>query len=99
MNNRNLLLSDGAEIDSRPQLEIHADDVKCSHGVAVGQLDPDAVFYLESRGIGQDSARQWLTFAFAKAMLENIDLDELRRQEHAALLTALPQAESIGEWP
>lgn len=70
MNNRNLLLSDDAEIDTKPQLEIHADDVKCAHGVTIGQLDPDSVFYLESRGIDATTAREMLTFAFAAEIVE-----------------------------
>ncbi|QJD30029.1 Fe-S cluster assembly protein SufD [Methylococcus geothermalis] len=72
MNNRNLLLSDDAEIDTKPQLEIHADDVKCGHGVTIGQLDPDSVFYLESRGIDAATAREMLTFAFAAEIVERI---------------------------
>jgi Fe-S cluster assembly protein SufD len=98
MSSRNLLLSDNAEIDSKPQLEIHADDVKCSHGVTVGQLDQGAVFYLESRGIDEASARNMLTFAFANEMVERIRLNSLRRQVRAALLAALPQAAPFGDW-
>lgn len=98
MSSRNLLLSENAEIDSKPQLEIHADDVKCSHGVTVGQLDQGAVFYLESRGIDEASARNLLTFAFANEMVEKIRLDSLRQQVRAALLAALPQAASLGDW-
>ena len=70
MSNRNLLLSEDAEIDSKPQLEIHADDVKCAHGVTIGQLDAQAVFYLQSRGIDEPAARNMLTFAFANEMVE-----------------------------
>jgi Fe-S cluster assembly scaffold protein SufB len=70
MSSRNLLLSADAEIDSKPQLEIHTDDVKCSHGVTVGQLDAESVFYLQSRGIDETSARNMLTFAFANEMVE-----------------------------
>ncbi len=67
--NPNLLLSDGAEIDTKPQLEIYADDVKCSHGAAIGRLDPEALFYLRSRGIGQAEARALLTRGFAAEVL------------------------------
>jgi Fe-S cluster assembly protein SufD len=68
--NPNLLLGDRAEIDTKPQLEIYADDVKCSHGATVGQLDEDALFYLRSRGIGQDDARELLVRAFASEIIE-----------------------------
>ena len=67
--NPNLLLSDDAEIDSKPQLEIYADDVKCSHGSAIGRLDPEALFYLRSRGIDVDEARALLTRGFAGEVL------------------------------
>jgi Fe-S cluster assembly protein SufD len=63
--NHNLLLSDNAEIDAKPELEIYADDVKCSHGTTVGQLDETALFYLRSRGLGKHQAIQVLTRAFA----------------------------------
>lgn len=69
---RNLLLSREAEIDAKPQLEIHADDVKCAHGLTVGQLDPGAIFYLASRGVDEDEARQLLTFGFANEIVERI---------------------------
>ncbi len=82
--NKNLLLSEGAEIDTRPQLEILADDVKCTHGAAVGQLDEEAVFYLRSRGIGQKAARDMLTYAFVSEMLGLITIPELKTLiEHA----------------
>lgn len=95
---RNLLLSGDAEIDAKPQLEIHADDVKCGHGVTVGQLDPQSVFYLQSRGVDELSARDMLTFAFANEIVEKIRLDGLKRQVRAALLAALPQAAIRGDW-
>jgi Fe-S cluster assembly protein SufD len=98
MSNRNLLLSADAEIDGKPQLEIHADDVKCSHGVTVGQLDPNAVFYLESRGVDEPSARNMLTFAFANEMVEKIRPDSLRNLVRAELLAALPQTDIRGDW-
>ena len=62
--NNNLLLSDKAQVFAKPQLEIFADDVKCSHGCTVGQFDPESLFYLRSRGIGEDSARKLLVEAF-----------------------------------
>lgn len=98
MNCRNLLLSEGAEIDSKPQLEIHADDVKCSHGVTVGQLDPQSVFYLQSRGIDEAAARNTLTFAFAHEAVEKIRLDDLRRLVQVELLAALPNTGIRGDW-
>ena len=64
--NMNLLLSEDAQIDTKPQLEIYADDVKCSHGAAVGQLDPEELFYLQSRGMNADDARNLLTYGFAE---------------------------------
>ena len=67
--NHNLLLSDKAEIDTKPELEIYADDVKCSHGATVGQLEKAALFYLRSRGLGRDEAAQILTRAFAAAIV------------------------------
>ena len=63
--NKTLLLSDEATIDTKPQLEIFADDVKCTHGATVGHLDEEQMFYLRSRGIGEEAARDLLTFAFA----------------------------------
>jgi Fe-S cluster assembly protein SufD len=65
-----LLLHRGARVQSRPQLEIHTDEVKCSHGATVGELDPAALFYLRSRGIDAESARRLLVEGFAKAVLE-----------------------------
>jgi Fe-S cluster assembly protein SufD len=67
--NPNLLIGAGAEVDSKPQLEIHADDVKCSHGASVGQIDPEAFFYLRSRGLSAETARDLLTRAFAQEIL------------------------------
>lgn len=78
--NRNLLLCDDADINSQPQLEIYADDVKCSHGSTVGQLDPDAIFYLRSRGIGQAEAARVLTRAFAGELVERVRVDAVREQ-------------------
>ena len=71
--NRNLLLTPGAEIDTKPDLEIYADDVQCSHGATTGQLDPAAMFYLRSRGLGESEARSALTRAFASAVLGKVD--------------------------
>jgi len=76
--NKNLLLSDRAEVDTRPRLEIYADDVKCTHGAAVGQIDEEALFYLRSRGISHQAARGVLIYAFAQELVERIDLEPLR---------------------
>lgn len=76
--NNNLLLSRGAEIDTKPQLEIYADDVKCAHGATVGQLDADALFYLRARGVDEAAARRMLTFAFANDILAKIAHNELQ---------------------
>ena len=70
--NRNLLLSDDAQIDTKPQLEIYADDVKCTHGATIGQIEADALFYLRSRGIDEASARRLLLVAFASECLERM---------------------------
>jgi Fe-S cluster assembly protein SufD len=76
--NKNLLLSRDAVINTKPQLQIWADDVRCTHGATIGQLDSEALFYLRSRGIGHDEARHLLTFAFANDVLGRMKLEELR---------------------
>ena len=76
--NNNLLLSDQARVDTKPQLEIFADDVKCTHGATVGRLDETALFYMRSRGIGPGEAKRLLTYAFAADVLEKIELEPLR---------------------
>lgn len=89
--NKNLLLSASAQIDTRPRLEIFADDVKCAHGATVGQLDEEAVFYLRSRGIALNAARGLLTYAFVSQMLELIRVAPLRsslEKQIAARLSA-----------
>jgi Fe-S cluster assembly protein SufD len=91
-NSDNLLLSNKAEIDTKPELEIYADDVKCSHGATVGELDEDHLFYLRARGIGAEEARSLLTFAFAQTILERIDLPELRERAGRAISRQLPNA-------
>ena len=70
--NRNLLLSDDAQIDTKPQLEIYADDVKCTHGATIGQIDENALFYLRSRGLDESGARQLLLLAFASECVERM---------------------------
>ncbi len=78
--NNNLLLSTDAHADSQPQLEIYADDVKCTHGSTVGPLDPRALFYLRSRGVGKEEARRLLTYGFAAEILGRMDVALLRAQ-------------------
>lgn len=75
---KNILLTDDATINTKPQLEIYADDVKCSHGSSTGKLDEDAMFYLRARGLGVDSARTLLLYAFAADVLETIRIKELK---------------------
>lgn len=89
----NLLLDESAEIDTKPELEIHADDVKCSHGATVGEIDEQHLFYLRSRGIDASSARALLTFAFANSVLQDIELPALRDAIADRIAARLPQHE------
>ena len=98
MNNRNLLLSNDAEADTKPQLEIYADDVKCAHGVTVGQLDEKSIFYLQSRCIDEETARNMLTFAFANEMVDKIKIKSLHDQALEQVLIRFPQAGINKEW-
>jgi Fe-S cluster assembly protein SufD len=84
--NNTLLLSEKAQIDTKPQLEIFADDVKCTHGATVGRLDETSLFYMKSRGINARTARELLTYAFAADVLETIELDEVREGLESATL-------------
>ena len=93
--NRNLLLSRNAEIDTKPQLEIHADDVKCSHGATIGQLDEQMLFYMRSRGIPQSAARGMLTYGFARDVVDRIARSELRESIGAAVLEHLPGGDGL----
>ena len=77
--NRNLLLSSGGRVDTKPQLEIIADNVQCSHGATVSQLDDDEVFYLQSRGLSQEASRNLLIDAFAAEILNKLPLPSLQR--------------------
>lgn len=100
LSNKNLLLCDGAEIDTKPQLEIYADDVKCSHGTTVGQIDPQQVFYLRSRGIDEHQARKMISLGFAREVLESIELESVRDYADQQLSNMLsevltPQSETI----
>jgi Fe-S cluster assembly protein SufD len=89
--NHNLLLSDDAEADTRPQLEIYADDVKCSHGSTVGQLNDDVLFYLRTRGIGEPLARRLLVTAFAQDIVERMTSAPVRQWAERLLATRLMQ--------
>jgi Fe-S cluster assembly protein SufD len=98
MNCRNLLLSADAEIDAKPQLEILADDVSCSHGFSVGDLAAESLFYLESRGIDAASARNMLIFAFAHERVEQIGLPGLRSRVQERLLDSFPHTDIRRDW-
>ncbi|MEP6570304.1 MAG: Fe-S cluster assembly protein SufD [Acidobacteriota bacterium] len=87
--NKNLLLSNDARVDTKPQLEILADDVKCAHGAAVGQIEEDELFYLETRGIHPDLARNLLTYGFAEEVIGKIKIDSIRAQLDEAVLHRL----------
>jgi Fe-S cluster assembly protein SufD len=91
--NKNLLLSREALVNSTPALEIFADDVKCRHGSTIGQLDAAAMFYLQSRGIGEEDARAILTWAFAEDVVRRIRIPQIRAGVEAALGLRLPGAE------
>jgi len=95
--NRNLLLSKRALAHSNPRLQIHADDVKCSHGSSVGELDRDALIYLRSRGIGPQDAQGLLTYAFIGEVLEPIDIEPLKRYVRASALARLPGDATVKE--
>ncbi len=89
---RGLLLSDRAHIDAKPQLEIFADDVKCAHGAAIGQLDPDEAFYLQSRGLPAQQARNLLTYAFAAEVIARIPVASVARELQRTLLERTVEA-------
>ncbi len=93
--NRNLLLSKDALVHSNPQLEIFADDVRCTHGSTTGHLDDEAVFYLRSRGIGEEAARSLLTYSFAGEVLDEIRLEAVRKDLEEFLFTRLPKGEIV----
>ena len=87
--NRNLLLSNEARVDTKPQLEIFADDVKCAHGATVGQLEEEALFYLASRGMHTDLARNLLTYGFAEEVIDKIKIESIKAQLDEAVLNRL----------
>lgn len=87
--NKNLLLSPHARVDTKPQLEIYADDVKCAHGAAVGQIDQEELFYLQARGINPELGRSLLTYGFAEEVIEKIKIDSIKRQLDEIVLRQL----------
>ena len=97
LSNKNLLLSETAEIDTKPELEIYADDVKCSHGATIGQLDEQAMFYLRARGIDPGMARSLLTYAFANDVINRIGIEAIRQRVAKATLELIPAGARIGE--
>jgi Fe-S cluster assembly protein SufD len=93
--NRNLILSPNALCNSQPQLEIFADDVRCTHGSTVGRLDELAVFYLRSRGIAEEAAKSLLTYAFASDIVNRVKLAPVRRDLEEFLFRRLPEGEIV----
>lgn len=93
--NKNLLLSDDASADTKPQLEIYADDVKCTHGATIGQLNEDSIYYLRSRGIGLETARRMLIHAFAGEIIDRVKHDALREELDALVWDRLEQHEGV----
>jgi Fe-S cluster assembly protein SufD len=93
--NANLILSRHAEVDTKPELEIYADDVKCAHGATVGQLDPKQLFYLRSRGFSEEAARQALTVAFADEVLARMPHAEIRSYLERSGLSRLAAAAEV----
>jgi len=87
--NKNLLLSNDARVDTKPQLEIFNDDVKCSHGATVGQLEEEELFYLLSRGLNEDLARNLLTYGFAEEIINKIEIESIKKQLDEAVLNRL----------
>lgn len=87
--NNNILLSDTAKINTKPQLEIFADDVRCSHGCTIGQLDEDGMFYLQSRGIPRKEAKAMLMYAFSNEALDNVEIPELRKKLNGLIAAKL----------
>ncbi len=96
--NKNLLLSKQAEVDTKPQLEIYADDVKCAHGATVGQLDETSLFYLQSRGIDLTTAKDLLTFGFAHDVVNRVPCEELRTYLEKMLMEQLTHGDNIREF-
>ncbi|MFI5105781.1 MAG: SufD family Fe-S cluster assembly protein, partial [Terriglobales bacterium] len=88
----NMLLSNEATVDTKPQLEIYADDVKCTHGATIGQVDENALFYLRSRGLDEASAKHLLLLAFANECLDRMSSEQVRDHMERLVTGALPEA-------
>jgi Fe-S cluster assembly protein SufD len=95
---RGLLLSPTAEIDTRPQLEIHADEVRCAHAATTGRLDPDMLFYMLSRGLDRDTAQSLLVYAFLADVLADMSVPSARSAVEEALIAQLPDSKLIREF-
>ena len=93
--NKNILLSDDATADTKPQLEIYADDVKCTHGATIGQLNPESVFYLRARGIPLDTARRMLIHAFAGEIIDRVRCPALREELDQRVWDRLESNEAV----
>jgi Fe-S cluster assembly protein SufD len=95
--NKNLLLSDDATANTKPQLEIYADDVKCTHGATIGQLNEDSIFYLRARGIGLETARRMLIHAFAGEIIDRVNCDSARVELDRLIWDRLEQNPRVAE--
>jgi Fe-S cluster assembly protein SufD len=96
--NKNILLSDEATINTKPQLEIYADDVKCSHGATSGSIDQDSMFYLKARGIGEEKARALLLNAFAANVIEKISSPVLRTEISRQIAKRLNLEDTLSDY-
>ena len=95
--NKNLLLYDEATVDTKPQLEIHADDVKCTHGATIGQMNEESIFYLRVRGIGEDLARRMLMHGFAGEIIDRVQHPVLREALDQIVWARLEENPQIAE--
>jgi Fe-S cluster assembly protein SufD len=95
--NKNLLLSDEATVDTKPQLEIYADDVKCTHGATIGQLNEESIFYLRSRGLSAERSRRMLIHAFASEIIQRIRLAPVREELDQVVWERLEAHPQVGE--
>src|SRR5271170_2116685 len=97
--NKNLLLSDDATVDTKPQLEIYADDVKCTHGATIGQLNDESIFYLRARGIGAERARRMLIHAFAAEIIDRVRHPATRRELDTLVWDRLEASPTLADKP
>ncbi|MBT4513760.1 MAG: SufD family Fe-S cluster assembly protein, partial [Chloroflexi bacterium] len=95
--NRAMLMSDKAEIDSKPELEIYADDVKCAHGATAGHTDPEALFYMQSRGIDEETAQAMLVRGFASEIADTIRVDALREYVENVIEETIPALQAAAD--